>query len=153
MSDPIAIKKSLLFQCAELMQEKVDVLEKMTSDMQDSANNETKSSAGDKFETGRAMMHMERDKYARQLAQAVLVRDQLERIDPEKIFDHVTFGAIVKTKLANYFIAISAGRIEVEGEKFYVISPQAPLAQEILQKKAGDTFVFNDQEVKVLEVF
>ena len=153
MSNQVAIKKSLLFQCAELMQEKINVLEKMTNEMQDSANNETKSSAGDKFETGRAMMHMERDKYARQLAQAIHVRDQLKRINPDKIFDQVSFGAVVKTRLANYFIAISAGRIEVEGEKFYVISPQAPLAQEILQKKAGDAFVFNDQEVKVLEVF
>ena len=153
MSDQIAIKKSLLFQCAELMNEKVGVLGKMTSDMQESANNETKSSAGDKFETGRAMMHMERDKYARQLNQATHVRDQLRRIDPEKIFDKVTFGAVVKTRLANYFIAISAGRIEVEGEKFYVISPQAPLAQEILQKKAGDTFVFNEKEIKILDVF
>ncbi len=153
MSDQVAIKKSLLYQCAELMNEKVGVLDKMTTDMQNSANNETKSSAGDKFETGRAMMHMERDKYARQLAQATNVRDQLKRINPEKIFDKVTFGAVVKTRLANYFIAISAGRVEVEGQKFYVISPQAPLAQEILQKKAGDTFTFNDKEIKILEVF
>jgi len=43
--------------------------------------------------------------------------------------------------------------VEVEGQKFYVISPQAPLAQEILQKKAGDTFTFNDKEIKILEVF
>jgi len=69
------------------------------------------------------------------------------------LFDKVTFGAVVKTRLANYFIAISAGRVEVEGQKFYVISPQAPLAQEILQKKAGDTFTFNDKEIKILEVF
>ncbi len=153
MSDQTAIKKSLLFQCAELMQEKVDVLQKMTSDMQESANNETKSSAGDKFETGRAMMHMERDKYARQLAQSTHVQDQLKRINPEKIFNQVTFGAVVKTRLANYFIAISAGRIQVQGEKFYVISPQAPLAQEMLQKKVGDSFMFNEQEIKILEVF
>ena len=153
MSDSIAIKKSLLFQCAELIQDKINVLGKMTSDIQDSANNETKSSAGDKYETGRAMMQQEKDKYNIQLNRAVNVRNQLQRIDPEKVYDKVSFGAVVKTRLANYFIAISAGRMEVEGEKFYVISPQAPLAQELLQKSSGDTFVFNDQEMKILDVF
>lgn len=153
MSNHSEIKKSLLRQCAAIMHEKVGILEKMTNEMQESANNETKSSAGDKYETGRAMMHLEKDKFARQLAQAINVRDQLNRIDPEKVFDKVSFGAVVKTRLANYFIAISAGRIAVSEEKFYVISPQAPLAQEMLQKKAGETFVFNDQEVTVLEVF
>lgn len=152
MADHIAIKKSLLFQCAELIQEKIDVLEKMTADIQDSANNETKSSAGDKYETGRAMMQQERDKYAVQLEQAKLVRAHLNRIKPEVTFGQVAFGAIVRTTLANYFIAISAGRMEVEGQKYYVISPQAPLAKLLLQKTSGDTFVFNDKEMKILEV-
>lgn len=153
MSDSIAIKKSLLFQCAELIQDKIDVLQKMTTDIQDSANNETKSSVGDKYETGRAMMQQEKDKYNIQLNRAINVRNQLRRIDPEKKYDTVSFGAVVKTRLANYFISISAGRIEVEGQKFYVISPQAPLAQELMQKTSGDTFIFNDQEMKILEVY
>ncbi len=153
MSDAIAIKKSLVFQCTELMDEKVNVLEKMIADVQDSANNETKSSAGDKFETGRAMMQQEKDKYLEQLSQAAYIRAHLNRINPEQSFDQAAFGAVVKTRLANYFIAISAGRMEVEGEKYYVISPQAPLAQMLLQKKTGDTFVFNEKEEKILEVF
>jgi len=148
-----AIKKSLLHQCSGLIEDKIKVLEKMTQDVQDSANNETKSSAGDKYETGRAMMQQEKDKYEVQLSQARLLRAHLSRINSEVIFGQVAFGAVVKTQLANYFIAISAGRMEVEGSKYYVISPQAPLAQLILQKTSGDTFVFNEQEVKILEVF
>lgn len=153
MSDAVAIKKSLLFQCTELMDDKVNILEKMVGDVQESANNETKSSAGDKYETGRAMMQQEKDKYMEQLSQAAYIRAHLNRINPDQSFEKVAFGAVVKTQLANYFIAISAGRMEVQDEKFYVISPQAPLAQLLLQKKAGDTFVFNEKEMKVLEVF
>ena len=60
--DQIAIKQTLIEQCEEFVQQKIDVSEKLMNEAQDSANNETKSSAGDKFETGRAMMHAERDK-------------------------------------------------------------------------------------------
>lgn len=153
MSNHISIKKSLLHQCSELIGEKISILEKMTADIQDAANNETKSSAGDKYETGRAMMQQERSKYESQLANARRMRMRLYQIKPDVVFGAVAFGAVAKTTFANYFIAISAGRMEVEGEKFYVISPEAPLAQLILQKNAGDTFVFNDKEMKVLEVF
>ena len=147
------IKKSLVSQSKAIIQEKIDVLSKMMGDAQDSANNESKSSAGDKFETGRAMMHMERDKYARQLHQAKQLRNRLNLIKPELLYEHVRFGSVVKTRLANYFIAISAGRIEVAGQKFYSISPEAPLAQQFLKKRAGDTVLFNDREMEILEVF
>jgi len=153
MPNHTAIKKSLLHQCSELIQEKIDTLEKMMASIQDAANNETKSSAGDKYETGRAMMQQEKDKYAIQLAEARRLRARLYQIKSDVTFGQVAFGALVKTSVANYFIAISAGRMEVEGEKFYVISPQAPLAQSILQKSAGDTFTFNDKEQKIIEVF
>lgn len=153
MSDHIAIKKSLLYQCGELIKEKIEILEKMSDSIQQDANNETKSSAGDKYETGRAMMQQERDKYENQLAKARMTRAQLFRIKPDITIGTVSFGAVIKTEIANYFIAISAGRIQVEGQSYYVISPQAPLAQSILQKQSGDTFEFNEKKVKILEVF
>jgi transcription elongation GreA/GreB family factor len=147
------IKQSLIDQCADLLEDKISRLEKLAGDVQDAANNETKSSAGDKYETGRAMMQAEKDKYMQQLAQAIFVQSQLEQIKAYRSFDQVAFGAIVKTKLANYFIGISAGRLEVEGEKYYVISPQAPLAQVLMGKHAGETFSFNNQEIKIETVF
>ncbi len=153
MANHVNIKRALISQCSTLINDKIDVLEKMSGDVQDAANNETKSSAGDKYETGRAMLQQERDKYDSQLAQARRLRMQLFQIKPEVHFGTIAFGAVAKTTLANYFIAISAGRIEVEGAKYYVISPQAPLAQLIIGKRAGDTFVFNDRKEKILEVF
>lgn len=147
-------RQSLINECAAILEDKISRLEKLASDVQDAANNETKSSMGDKFETGRAMMQAEKDKYMQQLTQAILLQGHLNQIKPERSsFDRIAFGAIVKTRLANYFIAISAGRVEVEGEKYYVISPQAPLAKILIGKKAGETFHFNNQEIKIEEVF
>jgi transcription elongation GreA/GreB family factor len=147
------IKDALLQQCAEYIQQRIHVSEKMMDDAQESANEDTKSSAGDKFETGRAMMHMERDNHAQQLSKSIFIKNQLDLINPEKTYEKVTFGAVVRTTLGNYFIAIAAGRIKVGTEKFYAISPQAPLAKEMLQKRKGDRLEFNDSEIKILDVF
>ena len=147
------IKEELLEECREFIQQRIDVSKKAMNNAQDSANNETKSSAGDKFETGRAMMQMEVDKNARQLSEATQVRLKLDLVNPEMLYDKVRFGSVIITELANYFIAISAGRIIVDDVKYYAISPQAPLAIEMLQKKAGDIVTFNDKPMKILEVF
>ncbi|MFK7809172.1 MAG: 3-oxoacyl-ACP synthase [Saprospiraceae bacterium] len=151
--DKTTIKQQLLDQCLEYIQDRMDVSEKMMQSAQDSANNETKSSAGDKFETGRAMMHAERDNHAQQLSRSILIKSQLNTIKPTVLFDKATFGSVVKTSLGNYFIAISAGRIMIDDGKYFAISPQAPLAKEMLQKSVGDKLTFNDSEIKILEVF
>ena len=147
------IKEELLEECREFIQQRIDVSQKAMDSAQESANNETKSSAGDKFETGRAMMHAEVDKLARQLSEASRVKLLLEMVNPEMSYDQVRFGSVIKTDMANYFIAISAGRIIVDDIKYYAISPQAPLAVEMMQKKVGDTVSFNDKPMKILGVF
>lgn len=149
----IEIKEALLEEVEELIFQKISVFQKMMNDAQESANNETKSSAGDKFETGRAMMHLEKDKNAKQLSEARKLELFLSQIKTDKVFDKVAFGSVVETSLGNYFISIAAGRIIIEGKKYFAISPQAPLAKEMLNKSIGDTINFNNNEVKILNVF
>lgn len=151
--DKYQIKQALLEEVEELIYQKINVFQKMMNDAQDSANNETKSSAGDKFETGRAMMHMERDKNAKQLSEARKLEMFLSQIKADRIFDQVAFGSVVITDFMNYFISIAGGRIIVDDKKYFAISPQAPLAKEMMRKKKGDTITFNDKPVKILDVF
>ncbi len=149
----VLIKQSLIERCEEFVQQKIDVTEKMMNEAQESANNETKSSVGDKFETGRAMMHAERDKNAQQFSEAMRVKMKLDLLKRIPASDKAAFGSVLMTSFGNYFISISAGRLIVEGVKYFAISPQAPLAQQFLQKKVGDVVAFNDQEIKILDVF
>lgn len=151
--DYIAIKQSLIEQCEVFVQQKIDVAEKLMNDAQESANNETKSSVGDKYETGRAMMHAERDQNAQQLSEAMKVKMQLDRLKRTTSSGKVAFGSVVVTSFGNYFISISAGRVIVDDGKYFAISPQTPLAQSLLQKQVGDMIEFNDQKIKILEVF
>ena len=134
--DQIAIKQSLIEQCEAFVQQKIDVSEKLMNEAQESANNETKSSAGDKFETGRAMMHAERDKNAQQLSEAMKIKMQLDRLKRAESSDKVGFGSVVETSFGNYFISISAGRIIVDDQKYFAISPQAPLGKVIFTERS-----------------
>ncbi len=151
--DQIAIKQSLIEQCKAFVQQKIDVAEKLMNEAQEGANNETKSSAGDKYETGRAMMHAERDKNAQQLSEAMKIKMQLDRLKKAVHSENVSFGSVVITTYGNYFVAISAGRVLVEGEKYFAISPQAPLAKSFLGKIEGDVVEFNKQKITILEIF
>jgi len=128
------IKRILLEQSEEYIDDRVGLVQKMVNDAQEGANNETKSSAGDKFETGRAMMQLEKDKHSKQLSEALKVQMILSRIDPEKVCDRVEFGSVVVTDMGSYFIAISAGRIKVEGKSYYVISPQVDINTTLRKK-------------------
>ena len=99
------------------------------------------------------MMHMERDKNAQILSEAKKLELFLNQIKPDRIFDKVVFGSVVETSLGNYFISIAAGRLIIAGKKYFAISPQAPLAKEMMHKKIGDIVTFNDNPMKILDVF
>jgi len=60
---------------------------------------------------------------------------------------------VVETSGNYYFISAALGKITLdEGSSVYAISTDAPIYQEMKGKKAGESFKFNDQEHKILEV-
>lgn len=128
-----------------VMQKKTMVLKEL-GEIQQAANQETKSSAGDKYETGRAMMHLEKEKLSAQLAEAMKMKQALDKIDPDKVLDKVELGAVVTTTSANYFIAASLGKIEIGGVIWFAVSPATPVGQKLLGKKSGDSFVIGGNQ-------
>ena len=77
------IKKALQGALHHKIEEQLASLRKAISSIEESKLNETKSSAGDKFETGRAMMQMEQDKTESQLAILNLTKNKLKQISPD----------------------------------------------------------------------
>jgi len=107
---------------------------------QESANSETKSSAGDKYETGRSMGQLDRNMYAQQYEQArqemvVVARLADSTALPPPV---VVVGALVKTTGGTFWLAVSIGKITVENQDVVVISPQTPVGKLLLDKKVGD---------------
>jgi transcription elongation GreA/GreB family factor len=145
--------KSILYQrCLNWLDTKIAIATKAMQDAQDSANSEEKSSAGDKFETGRAMSQIERDMNARQLAECNKQKQIVLNTDIAKKQDHVSLGAVVKTETTSYFICISAGNIEVENASYFAVSVDTPIAKLILNKKIGEDFIVNGKRSVIKEI-
>ena len=118
---------------------------------QDSANAEGKSTAGDKYDTARAMSHIERDMYAKQLAESIHLKKILDGIDLSKSTT-IESGSLVETSLGNYFISVGLGLIKLEQITAFALSPLSPIGELILGKTQGDSVIFNGKQIKILSV-
>lgn len=145
-------KEALYKQCVAVVENRLQTVTKTISEIQESLTSETKSSAGDKHETGRAMLQLEREKAGNQLAEIVKVKEALSKIDPSKPSTTVGLGSVVFTTQSNYFVAISAGQLTIDSEGFYAISPSTPIGQLLIGKRVGDTVVFRGLGFQITEI-
>lgn len=150
--DVLETKKMLLKACEEYVENRASAAQLALDRSQSAANSETKSTAGDKHEVGRAMMQADRDKAAFQLQEALKLKKALVLVDPEKRTEKVESGSLVITNKANFYIAISAGKISLEKEMFIAMAATAPLAQAFLGKSQGALARFNQTEYLIKEV-
>ena len=119
---------------------------------QDSANAEGKSTAGDKYDTARAMSHRERDLYAKQLAESLHLKKILDGIDVSKSTATIESGSLVETSLGNYFISVGLGLIKLDEITVFALSPISPIGKLILDKSKGESVQFNGKELEILGV-
>jgi hypothetical protein len=105
------IKEALIKKCLELLNDKKAILEKNIELAQEASRDDTKSSAGDKYETTRAMMQIEIDTNKKRLLETQSLENILLGIDiktPSKI----GLGSLVKTNQGTFFISIGLGQIK-----------------------------------------
>ena len=146
------IKQELYSQCLNFVKSRIEAIKRNIEEIQQSLLSETKSSAGDKHETGRAMIQLEREKAGEQLREAEALKEVLFKVNPLSTTLKITLGSVVYTSDLNYFIAISTGQIRINGIAFFAISPQTPIGQKLTGKRIGDEVVFRDKTFKITKV-
>ncbi|MBC2843939.1 GreA/GreB family elongation factor [Winogradskyella flava] len=146
------IKAQLHFRCQEILNKRLLVIQESISDIQIALQSETKSSAGDKHETGRAMLQLEREKAGQQLAELQKLIETLQRIDTEIQHNTVALGSVVKTTDDNYFISVSIGEIKLQNESFYGISIATPIGQLLFSKSVGDEIRFRTKTFIIIDI-
>ena len=149
----LSLKQTLYQTCLNTLATKMVDLQAAIDSIDESKQNETKSSAGDKYETGRAMMQMEADKITGQLELAKQTQSQLQQINISQSAANIQKGSLVVTDQRTYFLAVSLGRVVVSEQSCFCISPAAPIGQLLLGKTVGEEIVFNGRKEKVLEVY
>lgn len=148
----MTIKQQLYNKCLEFVETRFQTIQKTISEIQESLTTETKSSAGDKHETGRAMLQLEREKSGNQLAEIQKIKEALSKIDINNASKRISLGSLIYTSNANYFIAISAGKLIVNNEVFYAISPSTPIAKLLLSKAIGDDVQFRETSIRIIKI-
>lgn len=147
-----SIKQELFAKCEAFVQSRLNTIKLTITELQQSLSSETKSTAGDKHETGRAMVQLEREKAGQQLAEIQKLNAVLSKINIKKYAEVIGLGSIVYTNTDNYFMAISAGLLEVDGHAFYAISANTPIGQLLLGKSVGNTVVFKNVQITIEKV-
>ncbi len=141
------IKSQLFELCLASLSFRFQAIQKQISEIQESLTSETKSSAGDKHETGRAMLQLEREKAGVQLSEIQKQQDTLTKVNILKSSETICLGSVVYTSKSNYFIAISAGEFKLNNQSFYAISPSTPIGKLLLGKIKNDVITFNKQKI------
>jgi transcription elongation GreA/GreB family factor len=118
--------------------------------LDEAAANETKSSAGDKYETAREMFSQARDlqRRIREEAEAGLAWIERQRAEASRVACGP--GALVETSEGWLLLGPVPVKIEVDGVAVQGVSAQSPLGQALKGARAGETRIFRERALVVL---
>ena len=134
------------------MENKIALAQNEINSAQASANEETKSSAGDKYETGRAMAQLEIEKNTSQLAEAGKLKRLLGEFSGETETTKAQLGSLVQTDNGWFYISLSAGKVILDDVAYICLSPVSPLGAKMINLEPGSKFNFNQLDYLILAV-
>lgn len=149
----IEISKSTLFERVEqLLLEKLDQSKFYFNQLQESLHGETKSTAGDKHETGRAMVQFEIEQAGKLINEHEIQLNSFKKI-PLLEQNSIHLGSLVQTNNGLFFISVSLGKVEIDNRTVLAIGPNAPLSKLFIGKQINDTITFNKQNYLIENIY
>ncbi len=146
------LKQNIINHCVQLIEEQIRGLRAEIADLSAGAANENKSTAGDKHETSRAMMHLEQEKLTKRIAELELQLNQMHQIHNAEHGNQKGNGVLYECDRMNIMVATGLGKIETDNISCYVVSRQSPIAIQLSGKKINDTFVMNKETFTIQNV-
>ena len=144
-------KEKLLQLINQKLSEKVLYFEKLIDETR-ASNNDTKSSMGDKYETGREMLQQEINNLQVQLNEILKQQNFLKTIS-SKSTEKAEKGSIIKTEKGLFFISVSLGEVIFDGKKIICISPESPLAKAMNGKRKNELFTISNINQKIENIW
>ncbi|MFK5877940.1 MAG: 3-oxoacyl-ACP synthase [Flavobacteriaceae bacterium] len=140
------IKQKLYNHCQEFVNQKLETIQKTILSNKEALNSETKSSAGDKHETGRAMLQLEMEKAGQQLKVVQQMQEKISRIDVSSKNSIGCLGSLITTNSHNYYLAVSIGKVTIDSKDYFVISSSSPIGKLLLGKTENEEIQFNGKQ-------
>ena len=97
------IKEHLLLSCEQQIMHKYIIVQDKIKGIVASLDDATKSSAGDKHETARAMLQLDREQAGERLVEIEKTLEVLHKINLTKTATHAHLGSLVTTNKGNFF--------------------------------------------------
>jgi len=134
------LKSSLYQLCLTFIDNRIENIEYSLQQARQASNDDTKSSAGDKYETTREMMQQEMDRNSKLLYEAGQQKIALQQLEHVEASNVVKNGSLVLTSEGNFYISISAGELKFEDKTFFAVSQASPIGKLFIGKKSqGNT--------------
>lgn len=146
------IKTQLYQLCLTFIEKRIENIEYSLLQARQASNDDTKSSAGDKYETTREMMQQEMDRNSKLLYEAGQQKIALQQIENVDAAKEAKNGSLIFTSEGNFYISISAGELKNEGQTFYAVSQAAPIGKLLIGKKVGEEFKFNNKSYQINQI-
>ncbi len=132
---------------------RVKALEKALDDSRAEMVSESKSTAGDKHETGRAMAQLEQEKLGRQVLSARELKMAIAQIKANENHTEIQFGSLVKASNGVFFFSVGIGKLIVENDSVFCLTMTSPLGNLLKGKSAGESIHFNGKTISILKVY
>ncbi|WP_310993407.1 3-oxoacyl-ACP synthase [Aequorivita marina] len=149
---PVALKIQLLQHCENRVDARYKQIKQTIAGIEESLFEESKSSAGDKHETGRAMLQIDRENAGRQLHEIEKLAQLLSKVNVKSTSGYAHLGSLVYTDKFTYFMSISIGAVSVENTNYLCVALNSPVGLLISGKRSGDEFTLNGASYKIIDV-
>ncbi|MBI1266544.1 MAG: hypothetical protein GC193_03830 [Cryomorphaceae bacterium] len=146
------MKKQVIAELSHQLNARLDEFNVELRSLQESLAEDTKSSAGDKFETSREMTQQEINKLEGQLTMCLNNLSELAKMSLVETDGCVRQGSLVTTSTGKYFVAFAHGKVMIGNDPVFVLSLESPVGALMNGLKKGDKFSFNMREFQILEV-
>ncbi|RYY69529.1 MAG: hypothetical protein EOO13_09250 [Chitinophagaceae bacterium] len=147
------LKEKVYQHYQSLLENKINALQVVLSDLKDSGANETKSTAGDKHETALAMLQIEQANKRAQMDDLLAQKAVLNKIDPTISTIQVVTGSLIKTTTNWLFVSVALGKAMIDGVNVIALSAQSPLGKNLMGRKKHDEISFNQVQYFIEEIY
>jgi len=131
------------------LETRVDEANHELSLLDDAAAGETKSSAGDKYETAREMIAQARSMQSRLRNEAQLGLDWLARQDLSLARETIGPGCVVSTPQGTYLVGILTDSVKTSDGQVQGITMASPLGQALRGRRAGESIPWRNGFLRV----
>lgn len=146
------IKLNLLAQCQVILSNKEDVLIQQLAELSEALLSEQKSTAGDKHETGRAMLQLEQEQLSKQLSDLKTQISDFTSIDFSIKSSKIIPGSFVKTNQGHFILGVAIGKVKHTNLEVFVISAHSPIGKHLINKSVNESFDFNGKNYVIEEI-